>query len=40
MIYFGSPVSISKIVPTFIFAPISYMSLKYFVYSKNPKLIP
>jgi putative flippase GtrA len=32
MIVYGAPASISKIFPTIIFAPISYIVLKYFVY--------
>jgi len=32
MITYGTPASISKILPTIIFAPISYIALKYFVY--------
>jgi hypothetical protein len=32
MISYGAPASISKILPTIIFAPISFIVLKYFVY--------
>lgn len=35
MIAYGAPASMSKILPTITFAPISYIVLKYFVYGNK-----